>query len=1093
MTVDASALTFDAAPLAVGRDFVVYGATLDGRKVAVKAGLPQRERAPAEVALRREHDALVAVARNSPKNAPAVVPATLGLTTLGDGRLALGTAFVEGLPLSQVIERALVRRRYQGARRWNAATRELFAALAGALGAVHRAGLVHNDLKPENILVRDSGHGLDVVLLDFALAAPDGRGGPGGTVAYAAPERLEGRPGTIASDVWALAAILYELLAGTRPYPTDLPADAIEARKHPVDRLPRESAARAWMTLPPEVQATLVAGLAADPKRRPRSVRALVKRLDVRARASAATASVAPARPSTPASTSTWRLVVGGLLVLIGGALGVGLGLVATHHATAAAPAPMCLDGHGVDACRAALTNTTFAKVLGVPVAVWAAALHAVLLAAAGVRLLAKRGNLALLALVVILLAGTTAYLVIGLVIVDVRCTLCLALHAAALGVGAGGLLVVRDIRPALREPRAWAGVFGALAGWVALALLIATIVRPRPAQAAERDPTATAERASTRAAQCPAAVTHTFYDLPPDDASVVLADPPDAAPGSPGSAASPRPVLVEVLDLECDACRAAHATLAPLYRELAQTQRAGLRLVLLTDRPTLVARAAPAALICAERHGGALAALDFVDWELRASPGYYTPEDRRRWLATRLDATAARCLDAELAAGAHGTLAAHASWVADMKRLAAARPECDDAAARNAWWCWVGTPSFGVFRADERPPRGRPRPRTGWPLDRIGGRPERRPRAVPGVTPMTPTTSAGTPTTATRLRQLALLLLLLLLGVGGLGWVASLSEPCGDGLCAAGESCPRDCAHLVAAAPAALALGPGPRLDPAAPPPTPAPAPAPSPSPSTSTSTNSPPPTRSAPTPAPAPAPPEDLGRCAEPSFKAMALSVVKSCERACKKDQSPLVALTEPELEGLFARPDDAGVATHFAVFGCNRYTADGQACRGFDSSVADPALCPPGNDACVRYATALSRELRAFLDRNRDAHTVLLLGTASATGNDVGAMSDANAKLAEERALAVGEVVHGWRRDVGGKARDMRVYSVVLDNTRTDWWRSPAFRAVLEAQVEKLRKLGTSAAERGFEPLAPDAANRSVMVVAIRCPLDAADLSP
>jgi hypothetical protein len=93
----------------------------------------------------------------------------------------------------------------------------------------------------------------------------------------------------------------------------------------------------------------------------------------------------------------------------------------------------------------------------------------------------------------------------------------------------------------------------------------------------------------------------------------------------------------------------------------------------------------------------------------------------------------------------------------------------------------------------------------------------------------------------------------------------------------------------------------------------------------------------------------------------------------------------------------------------------------------------------------------------------------------------MSAANAALAEERALAVSERVHAWRRTAG--ARDLKVYAVALDNTRTNYWQSAAFRKVLEGQMQKL---ATPAAARGFDPLRADAANRSVMVVAIRCPL-------
>jgi len=320
------------------------------------------------------------------------------------------------------------------------------------------------------------------------------------------------------------------------------------------------------------------------------------------------------------------------------------------------------------------------------------------------------------------------------------------------------------------------------------------------------------------------------------------------------------------------------------------------------------------------------------------------------------------------------------------------------------------------------------------------------------------------------RRRQLVWLLLITLGGAGLLVFVATLTP---SAISAATEPI------VARAAPDGPAVSqvpraqpdpaPAPGLAPApAPAPTPAPTPAPAPAP--------------APVPAPAPtlAPPTasgPQGRCAEPAFKALAERLVKDCERACKKDESPLVGLAPDAFEQLFGRPDDAGVATHFSLFGCNTWTSDRATCRGFDSAIADPAACPPSAATCPRDAGALHAELNAFLDAHRDAHTLLLFGTASRAGNTATAMSDDNARLAETRALAVAEVVHGWRRRVG--ARDMRVLSVALDNTRTDYWQSPAFRRVLEAQSGKL------SAARSFSPLAADAANRAVMVVALTCP--------
>lgn len=285
---------------------------------------------------------------------------------------------------------------------------------------------------------------------------------------------------------------------------------------------------------------------------------------------------------------------------------------------------------------------------------------------------------------------------------------------------------------------------------------------------------------------------------------------------------------------------------------------------------------------------------------------------------------------------------------------------------------------------------------------------------------------------------------------------------------------------------PLALAMAPTPTPTPAptaatpAPTPTPAPAPTPTPTPAASTPTPPPSPTPTptpSPTPAPSPAPePADLsGRCAEPAFRTLASAIVKDCERACKKDESPLVHLAPESFEALFGRPDDPGVATHFAFFGCNRYSADGTTCRGFDSAIADPDLCPRHAKTCARDARSLQTSLTAFLDRHKDAHTILLFGTASRAGNDGPTMSAANARLAEDRAHATAELVHAWRRT--HKRHDLRVMSVALDNTRTDYWQSERLRELVLTHAQQRQTT--------FDASQPDAANRSVMVVAISCP--------
>ncbi len=90
---------------------------------------------------------------------------------------------------------------------------ELAAQVADGLAEAHEAGISHLDIKPENILLRVPG---DAVISDFGLAValescPEGH--PGGTPNYMPPEQIQGSYG-LSCDVWALGAMLYEMLTG---------------------------------------------------------------------------------------------------------------------------------------------------------------------------------------------------------------------------------------------------------------------------------------------------------------------------------------------------------------------------------------------------------------------------------------------------------------------------------------------------------------------------------------------------------------------------------------------------------------------------------------------------------------------------------------------------------------------------------------------------------------------------------------------------------------------------------------------------------------------------------------------------------------
>ncbi|GAA2133174.1 serine/threonine protein kinase [Glycomyces algeriensis] len=118
---------------------------------------------------------------------------------------------------------------------------ELCVQVLDGLQAAHDAGLVHRDIKPENILLKNGGRGDRVKVVDFGLAeAVHGDRDTGGplvaTAAYVAPELVNGKPATTASDVYSTAILLYELLTGEVPF--DGPDSGAVARRHVDEDVP---------------------------------------------------------------------------------------------------------------------------------------------------------------------------------------------------------------------------------------------------------------------------------------------------------------------------------------------------------------------------------------------------------------------------------------------------------------------------------------------------------------------------------------------------------------------------------------------------------------------------------------------------------------------------------------------------------------------------------------------------------------------------------------------------------------------------------------------------------------------------------------
>ena len=124
----------------------------------------------------------------------------------------------------------------------------VMAAVCDAVRSAHERRIVHRDLKPGNILVAEDGH---PVVLDFGIArlagaAADEEGGFSGTPQYAAPEQHLGRDHDFRSgesvDVYALGAILFQILSGRKLFPFPKGATLSEMRRMVLEsRLPRLS------------------------------------------------------------------------------------------------------------------------------------------------------------------------------------------------------------------------------------------------------------------------------------------------------------------------------------------------------------------------------------------------------------------------------------------------------------------------------------------------------------------------------------------------------------------------------------------------------------------------------------------------------------------------------------------------------------------------------------------------------------------------------------------------------------------------------------------------------------------------------------
>lgn len=191
-------------------------------------------------------------------------------------------------------------------------------ACAG-LETAHEAGLVHRDIKPQNLLVTPGG---TVKIADFGVARSlDGTqltqaGTVLGTAAYLAPEQAAGERVTAAADVYALGAVLYELVTGRPPYIADSLAE-LAARQREGTIAPLREVAPA---VPTATEDAVMHALARDPVYRPPSAAALAGELRPTPTAANEIERSAPvARPAThgPRRALLAALALGAALVVV--------------------------------------------------------------------------------------------------------------------------------------------------------------------------------------------------------------------------------------------------------------------------------------------------------------------------------------------------------------------------------------------------------------------------------------------------------------------------------------------------------------------------------------------------------------------------------------------------------------------------------------------------------------------------------------------------------------------------------------------------------------------------------------------------------
>ncbi len=284
-------------PLGTGAMGEVYRArdTRLGREVAVKVLPPALAANPASLA-RFEQEARHVAALNHP-----------GIVNVFDVGTRDGVAYI----VSELVDGATLRGADLSVRK----AAEVGAQIADALAAAHAAGVTHRDIKPANVMVTRDGR---VKLLDFGVARASGgrasdaptlgdTGSVVGTAGYMAPEQVRGEVADARADIFAVGALVHELLAGA---PAFTGGTAVEIMAATLHADPPELPDR----VPDGLQRIVRRCLEKNPEERFQSARDLAFALRQLAGTSAAAADPIPAGRARSGSRA-WMMAAAGFLL----------------------------------------------------------------------------------------------------------------------------------------------------------------------------------------------------------------------------------------------------------------------------------------------------------------------------------------------------------------------------------------------------------------------------------------------------------------------------------------------------------------------------------------------------------------------------------------------------------------------------------------------------------------------------------------------------------------------------------------------------------------------------------------------------------